>query len=99
MEGLPYCNLYRSKFATKKVWRPKVGPPRIQPNRNFVFSGTGFEPVTKQVTVDTYTTRLPRHNFPSQRLVETSLAHWPGKTPAIGRASPPIDPRSHDDPE
>ncbi|GFS59879.1 integrase catalytic domain-containing protein [Trichonephila clavipes] len=31
MEGLPYCNLYRSKFGDKKIWRPKVGPPRIQP--------------------------------------------------------------------
>ncbi|GFU72867.1 hypothetical protein TNCV_4006031, partial [Trichonephila clavipes] len=33
MEGLPYCNLYRSKFGDKKIWRPKVGPPRIQPTR------------------------------------------------------------------
>ncbi|GFW96111.1 hypothetical protein TNCV_958241 [Trichonephila clavipes] len=32
MEGLPYCNLYRSKFGDKKIWRPKVGPPRIQPS-------------------------------------------------------------------
>ncbi|GFU53121.1 hypothetical protein TNCV_3099041 [Trichonephila clavipes] len=36
MEGVPYCNLYRSKFGDKKIWRPKVGPPRIQPSHSWL---------------------------------------------------------------
>ncbi|GFW95594.1 hypothetical protein TNCV_1904291 [Trichonephila clavipes] len=97
MEGLPYCNLYRSKFGDKKVWRPKVGPPRIQPNRNFVFR------IRTRDKASHGPIPIPLgyrgHNFPSQRLVETSLAHWPGNPRPLVERVTPIDPRSHDDPE
>ncbi|GFV83118.1 uncharacterized protein TNCV_2802441 [Trichonephila clavipes] len=47
-----------------------------------VFSGTGLEPVTKQATVDTYTTRLPR---PPQMLGKV-IENWTSRLDYI-RAS------------
>ncbi|GFV54405.1 hypothetical protein TNCV_57561 [Trichonephila clavipes] len=45
------------------------------------------------------TDRTPSLHFPSQRLVESSPAHWPGNPrPLVERVTSNV-PRSHDDPE
>ncbi|GFW58631.1 hypothetical protein TNCV_1579631 [Trichonephila clavipes] len=45
------------------------------------------------------TDHIPSLHFPSQRLVESSLAHWPGNSRPLVERVTLNDPRSHDDPE
>ncbi|GFV93884.1 hypothetical protein TNCV_1811391 [Trichonephila clavipes] len=45
------------------------------------------------------TDRISSLHFPSQRLVESSLAHWPGNPRPLVERVTPNDPRSHDDPD
>ncbi|GFV37447.1 hypothetical protein TNCV_4348011 [Trichonephila clavipes] len=98
MEGGYHIVTYRSsgdkKFGDQKKWSHS---PRIQPNRNFVFrirtrDKTSHGPIPIPLG-------YRGHNFPSQRLVESSLAHWPGNPRPLVERVTPIDPRSHDDPE
>ncbi|GFY07573.1 hypothetical protein TNCV_3650801 [Trichonephila clavipes] len=52
-------------------------------------NGESFSPVTD---------RIPSLHFPSQRLIESSLAHWLGNPRPLVERVTPIDPWSHDDP-
>ncbi|GFW22360.1 hypothetical protein TNCV_1431141 [Trichonephila clavipes] len=45
------------------------------------------------------TDRIPSRHLPSQRLVESLLAHWPGNPRPLVEQVTPIDPRSHGDPD
>ncbi|GFU44190.1 hypothetical protein TNCV_686091 [Trichonephila clavipes] len=78
------------QLAFRSIMVLMINHPSSQWETSRPTNGESSSPVTD---------RIPSLHFPSQRLVKSSLAYWPGNPRPLVERVTPNDPRSHDDPE